>query len=99
MSQKNEESFHESIFIVRVAVYCSVGWCVCRVSHMRFFKEGKIHVTKELEGVSTSLHTSCVMQCVAVCCSVLQCVAVCCSVLQCVAVCCSVLQCVAVCCR
>ena len=34
----------------------------------------------------------CVLQCVAVCCSVLQCVAVCCSVLQCVAVCCSVLQ-------
>jgi len=48
----------------------------------------------------------CVLQCVAVCCSVhtrvprrmcvLQCVAVGCSVLQCVAVCCSVLQCVAV---
>ena len=32
----------------------------------------------------------CVLQCVAVCCSVLQCVAVCCSVSQCVAVCCSV---------
>jgi len=31
---------------------------------------------------------TCVLQCVAVCCSVLQCVAVCCSVLQCVAVCC-----------
>ena len=29
---------------------------------------------------------TCVLQCVAVCCSVLQCVAVCCSVLQCVAV-------------
>ena len=41
----------------------------------------------------------CVLQCVAVCCSVLQCVAVCCSVLQYVAVCCSVLQCVAVCCN
>ena len=40
----------------------------------------------------------CVLQCVAVCCSVLQCVAVCCGVLQCVAVCCSELQCVAVCC-
>ena len=40
----------------------------------------------------------CVLQCVAVCCSVLQCVAVCCSVLQCVAVCCSVLQCGAMCC-
>ena len=40
----------------------------------------------------------CVLQCVAVCCSVLQCVAVCCSVLQSVAVCCSLLQSVAVCC-
>jgi len=55
----------------------------------------------------------CVLQCVAVCCSMFDslcfsvmqyvaasltfCVAVCCSVLQCVAVCCSVLQCVAVC--
>ena len=56
--------------------------------------------------VSSEAHVSrgthkcreCVLQCVAVCCSVLQCVAVCCSVLQCVAVCCSVLQCVAVCC-
>jgi len=28
------------------------------------------------------LYSSCVLQCVAVCCSVLQCVAVCCSVLQ-----------------
>jgi len=34
----------------------------------------------------------CVLQCVAVCCSVLQCVAVCCSGLQRVAACCSVLQ-------
>jgi len=41
-------------------------------------------------------NTTCVLQCVAVCCSVLQCAAMCCSVLQCVAVCCSVLQCVAV---
>ena len=92
ISQRNEESSHESTFIVRVAVYCSVLRCVRRVSHMRCFGEGKIHVTKELKGVSTSPLTFCVMQCVAVCCSVLQCVAVCCSVLQCVAVCCSVLQ-------
>ena len=50
----------------------------------------------------------CVLQCVAVCCSVLQCVAVCCSELQCVAVitvfasvyrCECVLQCVAACCN
>ena len=44
---------------------------------------------------------ACVLQCVAVSCSVLQydeCVAVCCSVLQRVAMCCSMLQCVAVCC-
>jgi len=46
---------------------------------------------------------ACMLQCVAVCCSVtfrlcvvVQCVAVCCSVLQCVLVCCSVLQYVAV---
>ena len=38
----------------------------------------------------------CVLQCVAVCCSVLQCVAVCCSVMQCDAVCCSVRQCITV---
>ena len=36
--------------------------------------------------------TTCVLQCVAMCCSVLQLVAVCGSVWQCVAVCCSVLQ-------
>jgi len=52
--------------------------------------------------------TSCVLQCVAVRCSVLQCgalwcsvvqwVVACCGVLQCAAVCCSVLQCVALCC-
>jgi len=42
----------------------------------------------------------CLLQCVAVCCSVLQCVAVCCSALRCAAVCysvCNMLQCVAVC--
>ena len=41
------------------------------------------------------LRDDCVLQCVAVWCSVLQCGAVCCSVLQCVTVCCSVLQCIA----
>jgi len=55
-----------------------------------------------------TIPSTCVLQCVAVCCSglprvaaccsVLQCVAVGCSVLQRVAVCCSMLQCVAVCC-
>ena len=40
----------------------------------------------------------CLLQCVAVCCSVLQRVVVCCSVLQRVAVCCSVVQRVAACC-
>ena len=40
----------------------------------------------------------CVLQGVAVCCSVLQCVVMCCRVVQCVAVCSSVLQRVAVCC-
>ena len=56
-----------------------------------------------LQNQNLALTVSCVLQCVAACCSVLQCfaalqcVAVCCSVLQCVAVCCSVLQRVAVC--
>ena len=40
--------------------------------------------------VSLSYEVGCVLQVVAVCCSVLLCVAVCCSVLRCVAVCCSV---------
>ena len=44
--------------------------------------------------VTWLIHTSyfCVLQCVAVCCSVLQCIAVCCRVLPWVVVCCSVLQ-------
>jgi len=41
--------------------------------------------------VKCLIHSDCVLQCVAVCCSALQCVAVCCNVLQCVAVWCSVL--------
>ena len=45
-----------------------------------------------------SMQRTCVLQCVAVCCSVLQHVAPCCSVLQRVAACCSVLQRVAACC-
>ena len=48
---------------------------------------------------ASSRSSVCMLQCVAVYCSVLQCVAVCCSVLQCVAECCSVLPCVAVCYR
>jgi len=61
----------------------------------------------ETSGVAVRYGTrkeDCVLQCVAVCCSVLQCVAVCCCLMRyskgrlCVAVCCSVLQCVAVCC-
>jgi len=49
-----------------------------------------------LQRVAAMIAFICVLQYVAVCCSMLQYVAVCCSVLQCVAVCCSVLQCVAV---
>jgi len=45
----------------------------------------------------SDLHLQCVLQCVAVHCSVLQCVAICCRVLQSAVECCSVLQCVAVC--
>jgi len=53
--------------------------------------------TGNLRVVELTVFRRCVLQCVAVCCSVLQCTAVCFSVLQCVVVCCSVLQCVAVC--
>ena len=42
--------------------------------------------------MTIELTFDCVLQCVAVCCSVLQCVAVCYSVLQYVAVCCGMLQ-------
>ena len=54
----------------RVAACCSVLQHVARYDHTRQMSTGALH---------------CVLQCVAVCCSVLQCVAVCCSVLQCVA--------------
>jgi len=47
-----------------------------------------------MSSIPASNRPVCVLQCVAVRCSVLQFVAMCCSVLQCVAVCCSVLQCV-----
>ena len=71
-------------------------------------KRHEIHEVRQLFNSSKPSNTSfecshglrfswvCVLQHVAVCCSMLQCVAVCCSVLQCVAACCSVLQCVAV---
>ena len=62
--------------------------CECVIGHNGFY----LHFEGE-----------CVLQCVAVCCSVLQCVAVCCSVftrsVACVAVCCSVLPCIAVYCN
>ena len=77
--------------------------CVCNIC---------VHVYVEhFFFAAVSLLRKCVLQCVAVCCSMPQCSAVCCSMLQCVAVCCSVLQyaavfavcysvlqCVAVCC-
>jgi len=67
----------------RVAVRCSVLQCVAvcasRDNHIKETRVGRcVHL--RIQG--------CVLQCVAVRCSVLQCVAVCCSVLQCVAVCC-----------
>jgi len=52
-----------------------------------------LHVTWRVPNCHVIQYLPCVLQCVAVCCSVLQCVAVCCSVLQCVAVCCSAFQC------
>jgi len=66
----------------RVAACCSLVQCVKK--------------SIESEGLDEEdcRKRRCMLQCVAVCCSVLQCVAVCCSVLQCAAVCCSALQCV-----
>ena len=55
---------------LRVAVCCNVLQCVAAGCSV-------------LQGLCVK--DICVLQCVAVCCSVLQCVAVCCSVLQCVA--------------
>ena len=59
---------------------CLIGWRQCQTMTLM-----KVCVTKYLREA-----LSCVLQCVAVCCSVLQRFAVCCIVLQCVAVCCSV---------
>jgi len=76
-------------------------------ANMKF--ESGVHRVQRVP-VTEVCEFGCVLQCVAVCCSVLQCVAVCCSVLQCarchmhrmpvteVCVFCSVLPCVAVCC-
>jgi len=63
-----------------VAVCCSVRLCL-----------GLTMSDLEMMGISVPAHRYvCVLQRVAVCCSVSQCVAVCCSVLQCVAACSSV---------
>ena len=51
-------------------------------------------VSEMIQNTVTRLCVVCLLQSVAVCCSILQCVAVCCILLQCVAVCGSVLQCV-----
>jgi len=102
-----------------VAVCCSVPLSVsfCIVFHATKDAHHTLSFCSVFLGLlSVFLHVLrvCVLQCVAVCCSVLQCVAACCSVLQCVAVRCSlflgllsvflqvlrvcVLQCVAMCC-
>jgi len=72
--------------------------CVCERKRVEMTDRGTQKYF--LQSQFTDLKSDCVLQCVAVCCSVLQLqrVAVCCSVLQCVAVRCSILQCVAVCC-
>jgi len=97
----------EADFEVYVAVCCSllqrvVGVLQCAVVCCVVLQCAAVHcsvliVLKECADVGLCL--LCVLQCVAVCCSVLQRVAVCCSVLQRVAACCSVLQRTAVCCR
>ena len=80
----------------------SVMVCVC-VFVCVFGRDAVLTACQSLQLPSNKLmslyeQVACMLQCVAVCCSVLQCIGVCCSVLQCVAVCCSVLLCVAVCC-
>ena len=73
---------------------CSVSQCVavcCSVLQLRNY-----HIRSRSKASGLLI---CMLQCVAVRCSVLQCVAVRCCVLQCVAVCCSALQCVAVHCK
>ena len=82
---------HDGESALCVAVCCGVLQCVvvpCSV----------LQCVAHVDTHTMMVAPHCVLQCVAVCCSVLQCVAVCCSVLQCAAVSCSVLQCAAVCC-
>jgi len=71
-----------------VVVCCSVLQCVVRCSAVQSVLQGVTSPTSTLATEpyrTNSCH--CVLQCVAVRCSVLQCVAVCCSAVQCVAVC------------
>jgi len=79
-----------SVSVVFCCVFQCVAVCGAQIS--------TYCIERLMNTILSEIHFStCMLQCVAVCCSVLQCVAVCCSVLQCVAVCRSVLQCVAVC--
>ena len=76
-----------------IAVCCCVLWCVA-VRGWGLFGRNLL-----LSSVSGKVCGECVVQCVAVCCSVLQCLTVSCSVMhlvQCDAVRCTVLQCDAV---
>jgi len=75
-----------SVSVVFCRVFQCVAACCAQIS--------TYCIERLMDTTVSEIHIStCMLQCVAVCCSVLQCVAVCCSVLQCVAVCCSVLQC------
>jgi len=75
-----------------VAVCCSVVLCVaawcCVLQCGAVYYQHFVTLLPEFKssiGFQLCMMTvTCVLQCVAVCCSVLQCVAVCCSVLQCV---------------
>jgi len=85
------------------AVLCDAAWCrvlQCTAMCWGLFlilSLSSFEGTTAFSKLACCWGRPCVLQCVAVCCSVLQCVAVCCSVLQYVAACWSVLQCVAVC--
>jgi len=75
-----------------------------RIWHLQAWDNNRIHTVAASRAYhSVRVKSSCVLLCVAVCCSVLQCVAVCCNVMRCGGVCCSAhqklyMQCVAVCC-
>jgi len=66
---------------MKSCIYSQKSYTSSLISHCKYLQKSSINSQKSS---ISSLNSQCVLQCVAVCCSVLQCVAVCCSVLQCV---------------